>query len=127
MPINSALMQPGRLIIDVTFPLVPAAPADPSEPVHVLVASHADRITAAAKLLEQLADAQFSIEPGPKPAPGYTPDHVHYVAVADCEDILSGLAILDAEGVRISHVQYVTDDNHYEVDVDQLDRADPSF
>jgi len=127
MAINPALMQPGRLIIDVTFPLRPAAPAHTSEPVHVLVAAHADRIAAAAALLEQLAEAQFLVEPGPAPAPGYNPDHVHYVAVADCEDILSGLAALDGEGVRVSHAQYVTDTNHYEVDVDQLSRADPSF
>jgi hypothetical protein len=60
-------------------------------------------------------------------APDYLPQFVHYAASAECDDILSALAALDFEGLDPNHVQYITDDDHYEIDVGQLDHAEPSF
>ena len=128
MPINPVLLRPGRLVIDVTFSMRPELPASAEEPVALLVAAHADAIMAAQAQLELLAGADLVIEDvTDQIAPGYQPELVHYAASAECEDILSALAVLDAAGLCPDHVEYITDDNHYEVDVDQLDRAEPSF
>jgi hypothetical protein len=128
MPIHSALMRPGRLVVDVMFPMRPARPASAEESIAVLVAAHADAIMAALKAVERLEAAGFRVEDvTDEIAPGYRPEAVHYAASAECENILSALAALDAEGLSPNHVQYITDDNHYEVDVDQLERAEPSL
>src|SRR4051794_17509822 len=128
MPINVALMRPGRLIVDVTFPLRPERPASSDEPVAVLVAAHAAAIAAAQQQLERLAAADFVIEDVTDDlTPGSRPEYVHYEASAACEDILSALAALDAEGVRPQRVYYITADAEYAVDVDQLDHAEPSL
>src|SRR3954454_3641090 len=128
MPINPALMRPGRVIVDVTFPMRPALPASANEPVALLVAAHADTIMAAQKALECLAEADFVIEDVTDAiAPGYRPEFVHYAASAECDDILSALAALECEGLSPNHVQYIAGDDHYEVDVDQLDNAEPSL
>jgi hypothetical protein len=45
--------------------------------------------------------------------PDSRPEFVHCEASAECEDMLSALAVLDAEGLRPQHVQYSTDDADY--------------
>src|SRR3954454_5475462 len=121
MPINPALMRPGRLIVDVTFAMRPSPPQSADEPVAVLVAAHADAIMAAQKTLERLASADFVIEDVTDDvAPGYLPEFVHYAASAQCDDILSALAALDSEGLSHNRVQYVTDAGDYNVADDQF-------
>jgi hypothetical protein len=128
MPIDPALMRSGRLVVDVTFPMRPDHPVPAEEPIAVLVAAHADAIIAAQEKLELLAAAEFVIEDvTDQVAPDSRPEFVHSAASAECEDILSALAALDSEGVRTNHVQYITDDAHHEVDLDELDRAEPSL
>ena len=124
---HPAYTQPGRITIDITLPLRPEPSASPEEPLHVLVAAHAQQIERAAQELEVLADAGWHIEEvRTDPARRHLENEVGYYASAQVDDLLEGLAALESIGLTVSHVQYATDTGHYEVDTDRLDDAEPT-